>query len=147
MTTAIACPKCGGDMWDQKGSKFWGTGVFPSGKAKPRWECKTKTCAKEGGARWEPSGANGGAANAVTAGTSTIERPATTNPRPATAQQIKQAFDLESPDAGSELYLQLTRWVLVDVAHEYREAGIGLSPEAAAAIVATLYIQAKRNGQ
>jgi hypothetical protein len=45
-----ACPKCSGPCWDQKAGKFWGTGLFKSGKQKPRWECKNKEC---GGVLWD----------------------------------------------------------------------------------------------
>lgn len=78
-------------------------------------------------------GGNGGAGAAPPGGgngqPSTAERPAST-----------------APLSGHKLYESITDYVLTKIAPRYQDAGIGLSPEATAAIVATLYIQASKNG-
>lgn len=38
------CPICGSDMWDQRKSKFWGTGYSESGNPKPIYKCKNREC-------------------------------------------------------------------------------------------------------
>lgn len=41
---AVLCPKCNGDMYDQRKSQFYGNGVAASGRNKPMWKCKDKGC-------------------------------------------------------------------------------------------------------
>jgi hypothetical protein len=43
-TTTAVCPLCGGPMWDERKSKYWGTGIADSGRPKPIFKCKDKSC-------------------------------------------------------------------------------------------------------
>ena len=47
-------------------------------------------------------------------------------------------------ESDTDLYKRITQFVLSDIAPMYESAQIGLSPEAAAACAATLFIQAKK---
>jgi len=38
------CPKCQSTMYDQRKSKYWGTGVGKTGKPKPIYQCSNKEC-------------------------------------------------------------------------------------------------------
>jgi hypothetical protein len=44
MSTTIVCPVCGGAMWDERKSKYYGTGIADSGRPKPIFKCKNKLC-------------------------------------------------------------------------------------------------------
>lgn len=46
-----------------------------------------------------------------------------------------------------QAYMSLTKWVLAEIAPLYAKADIGLSPEATAAITATLFINADKRGK
>lgn len=76
---------------------------------------------------------NGGPSNGGTAATT---QPAAT-PKP---EPVKPKV------SGHELYEKITDYVLATIKPKYDKAGIGLSPEATAAICATLYIGAQKNG-
>jgi len=135
------CPKCGGDMWDERLGKFWGDGKTKTGKAKPTFKCKKK--GECDGVAWERGEVNG-TAGAPTGARQASGTPPTRLPE-APATQPTPAPP-KKPLTGHKLYAEITDYVLGTIAPKYVAAGIGLSPEAAAAIAATLYIQASRNG-
>jgi hypothetical protein len=66
-------------------------------------------------------------------------------PQAEAATPLKQPAT--APPSGHALYEKITDYVLTRIAPKYRDAQIGLSPEAAAAIAATLYIQASKAGK
>lgn len=125
------CPKCGGDMWDERQGKFWGTGLTPNGKNKPTHKCKDKECAKNGGVAWEKSsGANGG---------------------PAVARQQSPAEPTRHSEAKSPPSSALAP-LYVECLASARQAIIaaGLknaSPSDVIAAAATLFIAATRDGR
>lgn len=89
----------------------------------------------------EGSGANGtgGAASAATVAVGNAPermRTATTTPTPASPEKPK----------GYALYKQITAQVLKDMPAQYAAAGIPLTSDATAAIIATVFIAAERNG-
>ena len=48
---AVKCGICGGAVYDEHKSNFWGNGLAKSGNAKPDWRCKDKdNC---GGVAWD----------------------------------------------------------------------------------------------
>ena len=50
------------------------------------------------------------------------------------------------PESRDVTYLRITDWMLREVAPRYAKAGIPLSPEAAAAITATVWIDTRKHG-
>jgi hypothetical protein len=72
---------------------------------------------------------------------------AANHPAPVTRKQVEQALDAEVVEFSDPLYLAITRFVLNKVSAVYEvESPNALTPEVAAAISATIYINAKRNG-
>lgn len=51
---------------------------------------------------------------------------------------------IQNGDSPAHTYKRITEWVLSDIAPMYEKAGIGLSPEAAAACAASLFIQSQK---
>jgi len=62
-----------------------------------------------------------------------------------TAQAAELSAKVNPPDKRAR-YKALTEWVIREIEPLYRKADIGLSPEAAAAIVATIFISETRGG-
>lgn len=135
------CPKCGGQMWDETQSQYWGDGKTKTGKSKPIAKCKDRNC---DGVQWPPR--NGGLSVAQAA--------AIAAPRSAPAS-ARQEFN--HPPAGSMPFdgdtEKLDRlFQLHDVcldhairqSHKLAEAKIGDSPEAVSARAAALMIQASK---
>lgn len=102
----------------------------------------------------ESSGGTGGAASAAKPGTGTLPThttTGTTQPRPATQKDVERIFDAEpvgeaKKPTGYALYRQITEKVLADIIPIYEKNGIQFDGADVAAICATLFIQASRNG-
>lgn len=114
--------------------------------SKPFWNLEVVGGAERNG------GGNGRAASAArqTGHTAThTTTSATAQPRPATRADVERELDAEPAEpkkSGYALYRQITERVLADMPTLYKNAGVPLTADATAAIVATLYIQANRNG-
>jgi predicted lipid-binding transport protein (Tim44 family) len=136
-------------MWDQKNGKFpWKPGT-------PIFKCRDKECATNGGVIWEPK--NGATAPAAappkSAPASFANKPESELPpflRDAAKEDAAELAAKLAPDALAALqsnlaiYQALTEYVVRDIAPIYDKAKIGMSPESAAAAVATLYISANK---
>lgn len=146
----MQCPACKGPMWDNRTDK-------KNPKA-PDWKCKDKDCIDDKGyvtAVWEEK-----------------EKPARTHkPKPEgrsftppqfrddlpaelrDQEEYEQEFVQTVQNGGTpkvpmrQAYKSLTEWTLKEISPLYEAAGIGLSPEAAAAITATLFINADKRGK
>lgn len=145
--TTVVCPKCQGPVWDQQGSKFWGNGLFKSGKQKPRWECKNKEC---GGAVWDK--ATPAAAPAKPSGPQPIsyghpEFLADVDRQESADLAAKIGFDISTIQKELALYHALAEFVVRDIAPIYEAGKVGMSPESAAASVQTLYINITESGK
>lgn len=123
------CPKCGGEMWDNRQSKR-------NPKA-PDFRCRNRSC---DGVLWP-----GQARNAIPA----IPRPQLTAVR-GDAAEVPTSGTSRPSDQEPPLrrkYLDLTDFALVSVRPKYTAAGLECGPETVAAIVATLYIaETRREG-
>lgn len=75
----------------------------------------------------------------------TSEEPTRPAARPVTRQAVEQELDAEPVEFSDPLYLAITRFVLNDVWQLYHESGIVVTADAASAMAATIYIQARRN--
>jgi hypothetical protein len=74
---------------------------------------------------------------------------ATAQPRPASRQDVERILDaepVEKKPSGYALYKQITAQVLKDIPNMYHDHGVAVDGQTIAAIVATLYINATRNG-
>lgn len=137
------CPQCGGYMWNQKGGKYpWKPGT-------PIWKCKDKECAKAGGVIWEPK----------TVITTTVlgsqvtyaaNKPNAHLPPLLQNQEAEDAAELagkigppEKPKL-TKLYLDATEFVLEKIVCLYEAKEIGVSDQAVAAMVATVFIAASK---
>lgn len=128
------CPKCGKDMWDQKNGKFpWKPGT-------PLWKCKDKDCAKDGGVIWEPKPAKAAPNSAKT------PAPAHSN---VPDKQLPEELQTGTPEPKprlDRLCIRAHKLILDEVVPLYVKAGIGCSDVAVAAMAATLFIAASKEG-
>lgn len=141
----VACPKCGGKMWDQKNGKFpWKVGT-------PIFKCRDKECGANGGVIWEPKNSAPQAAPPKSP-PSFANKPEAELPeflrdqekQDAAELAAKVGVDLTGLQKNLALYKALTEWALREIAPLYVKSDIGWSPESATASVATLYIQATK---
>ena len=133
-----SCPKCGGDMWDERLGKFWRDGKTKTGKAKPTFKCKKK--GECDGVAWERGEVNG------TAGAPTGARQASGTPPTRLPEAPATQPTPAHPEKPHVLYLSITKWVLGEIVPLYADAGVPLSMEGTAASIHTLFINASRNG-
>jgi hypothetical protein len=143
--TEVACPKCGGGMYDNRLTK--------KNPKQPDFKCKRY---KEGceGVVWPPKefGGRRPAVVAKPAPPSFSNRSNDELPdylRDAEQEDVRElqakiGFDTAPLQKDLSLYQALTEYVIRDIAPIYEKAKIGLSPESTAAITATLYISAKK---
>lgn len=127
LTEAPACPKCEGRMWDNRTSKR-------NPKA-PDFKCRDRSC---DGALWPGQHR---AAEPITRARLTIE-----NGGDATGASEQSSVETNQRKRLRDLYLDVTRFVLCDVRPLYEDAGIPCTDSTAAAIAATAFIAASRNG-
>jgi hypothetical protein len=129
-------------MWDQKNGKFpWKQGT-------PIFKCKDKECATNGGVIWEPKGTQPATPPKSAPPPSFSNKPDSQIPpllrdaeaEDAAALQQKIGFDVRTIQKELALYQALAEFVIRDIAPIYESGKVGLSPEAAAASVQTLFI-------
>jgi len=136
----VACPKCGGEMYDNRGPNK----KNPKG---PDFKCKAY---KEGceGVIWPPRSGVPKATPPKPAPQYVANKPNAELPpllqnaaEEDTAElAAKIGFDITPIQKQLSLYTALTEFVLRDIAPIYERAKIGMSPESAAACAQTLYI-------
>lgn len=140
------CPKCGGDMWDERRGKFWGDGKFKSGKNKPTHKCKNKEC---DGVAWEK-------ANGVPVPTHAPSKPIAAQepdhrPNP-NAKEVPGA--IEDSAYADSLVSDRTETHWERMARQYKECaavamaawGNDTQADALVAAAATLFIQRSQKG-
>lgn len=128
----VACPKCGGAMWDQKNGKFpWKAGT-------PIYKCRDKDCAKTGGVIWEPKKplSEGPLLPNETASDPHLQT------QPVPQQATKSGPTVEQYQ---RCYLDCLRWAIDHVKPMLLAADdLGCTPEAILAATATLFIARTR---
>lgn len=125
---AVSCPKCGGQVWDNRKDK-------KNPKA-PDFKCRDKNC---DGVIWPP-------------------KPAKAAPKPVSQGHPEFLANQEAEDAAelagkigppekpklTKLYLDATEFVLDKVVPKFEEKEIGLTDTAVAAMIATVFIAASK---
>ncbi len=137
------CPKCGGQMWDNRLTK-------KNAKA-PDFKCRNQSC---DGVIWPPRNQKAAPRKPAPAVQYPSSRPESELPRELRhevkdaeeARDLSQRIgaDMTKLQADLTLYTSITEWLIRDIAPIYEKSKIGWSPEAATAAAATIFIQAKR---
>lgn len=128
LTGAPTCPTCGGKMWDNRADKAAGR---RNAKA-PDFKCRNQQC---DGRLWP------GQHNAAMP---LISRPLSVPAGQGTPDA--DAPGITTNAARRRCYLDATEFVLQDVRPKYQERGLTCTDATVAAIVATLFIAACRDG-
>jgi hypothetical protein len=128
LTGAPACPTCGGKMWDNRADKAAGR----RNARAPDFKCRNQQC---DGRLWPGQ---------HTAATPIIARP---NSTPVgQGSPYADVPDIAPDTARRRCYLDATEFVLRDVRPKFQEHGLTCTDATVAAIVATLFIAACRDG-
>ena len=128
LTGAPACPTCGGKMWDNRADKAAGR---RNAKA-PDFKCRNQQC---DGRLWP--------------GQHTAAMPILTPSHPISAGQgspYAEGTRILDDAARRRWYLDAVDFVLREVRPKYEEQGLTCTDATVAAIVATLFIAACRDG-
>jgi hypothetical protein len=130
LTGAPACPTCGGKMWDNRADKAAGR---RNAKA-PDFKCRNQQC---DGRLWP--GQHAAAMPIIAPGGQSV---------PAGQRSPHAEVPAITADAARHrCYLDATEFVLRDVRPKYQEQGLTCTDATVAAIVATLFIAACRDGE
>ena len=129
---AVVCPKCDGQMWDNRKDK-------KNPKA-PDFKCRDRSC---DGVIWP---AKGKPANGKPPVQYPSSKPQSEMPALLRDQEAEDAAELQSKIGEPEkvklagIYLEATQFVLEKVVPLYEQKEIGLTDQAVASMVATLFI-------
>jgi hypothetical protein len=115
-TQDVACPKCQGPMWDNRGKK--------TNPKAPDFKCKNKTC---DGVIWPPK-------PTTWAGT----------PSAQTVAANPVAGSIPPTPSIAQVYIESTDFVLATIVPRYEAKEIGCTPEAIASMVATIFIARRK---
>jgi hypothetical protein len=112
--------------------------------SKPYWGLYLESSgAKNGRASSEARSAVGATPEPKRVPPATVQAPVSR----ADVERVLDAAPVEQQGAsGAELYLKITKWVLKEIPQYYEVAGLTPDADTIAAISATLFIQASRNG-